>query len=282
MPKTCLKRAARAGRMLALLCAVCVLGGLLTGCAKAASGRSAVSAGDLPVITVGCDDYPPFSYVDVDGNMTGIDVELAREAFGRMGYQAQFVIINWEEKKDLLRSGQIDCVWSSFTIDGREDQFNWAGPYMESHQVVAVRPDSDIYTLADLEDKVVAVQSTTKPEDIFRSHDGTVPPLHRVISVQKRNLIYVLLSKGYVDAIAAHDTAIQEFMEGSGLTFRILDEPLQTVGLGVAFDKEDTRGLHTQLNAVLADMRADGTAARIIGTYLSDVQRYLGGVGNGE
>ena len=77
MQKKCLKRAARAGRMLALLCAVCVLGGLLTGCAKAASGRSAVSAGDLPVITVGCDDYPPFSYVDVDGNMTGIDVELA-------------------------------------------------------------------------------------------------------------------------------------------------------------------------------------------------------------
>ena len=93
---------------------------------------------DRPHIMVGCDDYTPFSYMDVDGNMTGIDVELAREAFDRIGYQADFTFINWEDKKKLLKDGSIDCVWSSFTMDGRETEYKWAGPYMKSKQVVAV------------------------------------------------------------------------------------------------------------------------------------------------
>ena len=258
--------------LLALLCTLC----LLTGCLPQ-SGENAAEE-DLPVITVGCDDYTPFSYVDADGNMTGIDVELAREAFRRMGYRAECTIIRWEDKKALLSDGTIDCVWSSFTMDGRENEYQWAGPYMKSHQVIAVNPGSDIQTHQDLADKIVAVQSTTKPEDIIKSHDGTLPELQQVISVQKRDLIFLLLSKGYVDAIAAHDTAIAEFMSECGLEFRILDQPLLTVGLGIAFDKDDTRGLNTQLNAALKEMYDDGTTAAIIGRYFPDTDRYLGGL----
>ena len=258
------------------LCALSLLAGLLSGCAA----RQTADAGDenLPAIIVGCDDYTPFSYLDTNGNMTGIDVELAREAFRRMGYRAECRIISWEEKKALLEAGTIDCVWSSFTMDGREDEYQWAGPYMKSHQVVAVDVNSSIQTLQDLKGKVIAVQSTTKPEDIIRSHDGTLPELQEVISVQKRDLIFLLLSKGYVDAIAAHDTAIEQFMSECGLEFRILEEPLLTVGLGAAFDKNDTRGLNDRLNTVLREMYADGTTERIIGQYFPDTDRYLGGL----
>ena len=199
------KRMAAAGAL------ACLLAGVLTGCGGVVPRAKADE--DRPTVTVGCDTYSPFSYVDVDGNLTGIDIELASEAFSRMGYEPEFTIINWEEKKDLLHNGDIDCVWSSFTMDGREDEYRWAGPYMRSHQVVAV-------------------QSSTKPEDIIRSHDGTLPQLRKVISVQKRDLLFALLGKGYADALAAHDTSVEQFMAESGLEFRILDQPLLTVGLG--------------------------------------------------
>lgn len=251
-----------------------LLSGILLGCSKKAESSQAVSA-DLPTITVGCDNYSPYSYADVDGNLTGIDVELAKEAFSRMGYTPKFEFISWEEKKELLAQGKIDCVWSSFTMNDREDEYLWAGPYMQSHQVVAVNEDSDIYSLQDLEDKVMAVQSTTKPEEIIRSHDGTLPKLHKVISVPKRDLIFILLSKGYADALAAHDVSVQQFMQETGLKFRILDEPLQTVNLGVAFDKHDTSGLHEKLDKVLSEMREDRTIEKIIGEYLPDAKHYL-------
>ena len=174
----------------------------LTGCNKT---DKITDTTEKPVIKIGSDNYPPYNFLNEDGMPTGIDVDLATEAFGRMGYQAVFKQINWEEKRTLLEDGKIDCIWGSFSIDGREDDYNWAGPYMVSRQVVAVNEDSDIYTLQDLEGKRVAVQSTTKPEELFENHkEKNLPALKELFSLQNRELIYPFLSKGYADAIAAH------------------------------------------------------------------------------
>lgn len=231
---------------------------------------------DLPKIIVGSDNYPPFNYEDSNGEPTGIDVDLAKEAFHRMGYEAVFEYINWEEKKEILDRGEIDCIWGSFSIDGREDQYNWTDPYMVSRQVVAVNVDSDIYTLADLKGAKVAVQSTTKPEEIFESHtDDRIPELGEVFALQNRELLYPFLSKGYVEAIAAHEVAILQSMKDYGLEYRILDEPLLTVGLGVAFSLQDDRGLEQELSKVFEEMRADGTMEEILSRYLEHPETYL-------
>lgn len=247
---------------------------IFMGCGQKASEDSAIDD-DMPVVTVGCDDYSPFSYVDDSGNMTGIDVELAREAFSRIGYRPHFVIINWEDKNQLLKNGDIDCIWSSFTLTGREDQYAWAGPYMKSNQVIAVRENSNIHTIDDLKGRILAVQSTTKPEDIIRRHDGSVPPLEKLISVQKRDVVFLLLTKGYADAMAAHDTSIEQCVKNTGMRVRILDTPLQSVGLGVAFDKDDTRGINSQLNTALSEMYQDGTVQKILGKYFENPERFL-------
>lgn len=231
-------------------------------------------ADSRPKVIVGCDDYTPFSYTDVNGNTEGIDVELAKEAFGRMGYQAEIQFINWENKKQLLNDGQIDCIWSSFTMNGRENEYRWAGPYMKSNQVIAVRNDSDISALKDLEGKTIVVQSTTKPEDLFRQSGAHIPQFRDVISVNSREQIYMFLSKGYADAIAAHDTSVEQFMDDFGLSYHILEEPLMKVDLGVAFDLNDDRGLDAQLSEVLDEMQADGTVKEVIGRYLLNADKY--------
>ena len=235
-----LSRVLRAGLVLG---AVCCLVLALGSCGGQTETETAPHS-DLPVILVGSDNYPPFHYEDANGQPTGIDVDLAKEAFRRMGYQAVFVTIDWEDKKDLVERGEIDCIWGSFSSDGREDQYLWTEPYLYSRQVVAVRQDSDIQTLADLAGKRVAVQSTTKPEELFLAHtDPRIPRVAEVFSLQDRELIYPYLSKGYADALAAHETAILQCMSDYSLDYRILDEPLQVVGLGVAFARTDQRGL---------------------------------------
>ena len=163
-------------KILALLCLISAFALTLSGCTY----NTGISNNDqnegLQEIIVGSDNYPPFNFVNADGSPIGIDVELAKEAFRRMGYKAVFVSIDWEDKKNLLADGSVDCVWGSFSMDGRENEYNWAGPYMVSCEVVAVSVESDIYTLADLEDKTVAVQTTTKPEEIFLDReDDRIP-----------------------------------------------------------------------------------------------------------
>ena len=253
----------------------------------------------MPVIVVGSDNYPPFNYMGTDGAPTGIDVELATEAFGRLGYRVKFVTIDWEKKKELVENDTIDCIWGSFSMDGREEEYQWAGPYLHSRQVVAVRSDSDIRTLQDLADKVVAVQSTTKPEELFlNAEQNGLPRLRRLYSLQNRDLLYTTLLKGYADALAAHESAIRQFMKDYSVEYRILDEPLLITGIGAAFSVDDDRGLAQEMTArlgvafakdrsddlpqqlteVFQEMLADGTVRQIVSRYLDDPEHYLDGL----
>ena len=250
-----------------------VLMTVFTGCNKT---DKITDTTENPIIKIGSDNYPPYNFLNEDGMPTGIDVDLATEAFGRMGYKIEIVPISWEQKKKMLENGEIDCIMGCFSMKGRLDDYQWAGPYMTSRQVVAVNPNSDIYKLSDLEGKKLAVQSTTKPEEIFlHRRDERIPKLGNLISLANRELIYTFLGKGYVDAVGAHEESIIQYMKDYNMELRILDEPLMTVGLGVAFAKDDTRGLCKKLEQTLADMKEDGTAAKIIGKYLDDPEKYL-------
>lgn len=253
-----------------LLAASTALGGL-----TACGGTDAKNSG-LPQILIGSDTYPPYIYLNNDGTPAGIDVEIATEAFRRMGYAARFEVIDWEQKTALVESGAIDCIWGCFSMQGRETLYRWAGPYMVSRQVVAVNADSSIQSLSDLAGKTVMVQSTSKPEGIFLSgSDPRIPQTVEMFSIEDRSVQYAMLACGYVDAIAAHETAILQYMKDNNAVFRILEEPLLVTGLGVAFAKNDSRGLDHQLNDTFAQMREDGTLERIVGKYLEHASQYL-------
>ena len=234
------------------------------------------AAAALPELTVGSDNYPPFIYLNNDSTPTGIDVDIATEAFARIGYAVRFEIIDWEQKTNLVESGAIDCIWGCFSMDGREQLYRWVGPYMVSRQVVAVNADSGIETLADLAGKTMMVQSTTKPEEIFLAGtDPRIPQFGELLSAEDRSVQYAMLNCGYVDAIAAHEAAILRYMQDCNANFRILEEPLLVTGIGVAFALNDTRGLDEKLTETFAAMCADGTMKQIVGKYLPDPEKYL-------
>ena len=249
---------------------------VLCGCRDNQYDVNANEGVQLKEIIIGSDIQPPFNYVDSDGNPTGIDVELATEAFRRMGYKAVFVNINWDDKQELLSSHTIDCVWGSFSMNGREDKYRWAGPYMKSRIVIAVNKDSNIYTIEDLWDKTVAVQAASKPEEMFLNmEDSRIPRIRSLLSMKNRELTYPMLSKGYADALAVNEVIINQYMKDYNMQFRILDEALDTVGLGVAFDKNDKRDIDRRLTDILINMRDDGTEKEILEKYVGDTDKYL-------
>ena len=261
----------------ALAVLILVVALIATGC-NGEKDKDDVNTATKGTIIVGSDNYPPFNYEDTNGNLTGIDVDLAKEAFGRLGYEIEFKAIDWEKKKELVDAGKIDCIWGSFSIDGREKDYKWTDAYMYSRQVVAVRKDSGINSLTDLAGKTVAVQSTTKPEEIFLTRkDPRIPQVKEVFSLQNRELVYPYLSEGYADAIAAHETSIIQYMKDYELEYKIIEDPLQVVGLGVAFSKKDKRGLEKQLSEAFEEMRQDGSMKRIIGKYLENPEKYMEG-----
>ena len=63
-------------------------------------------------------------------------------------------------------------------------------------QVVAVNKNSNIKKLSDLSGKVIAVQASTKPEDIFLDRTNlSIPLVKDVYSLENRKLLLPLLEK---------------------------------------------------------------------------------------
>ena len=165
-----------------------VLGCFLCACGKTKDQTRKTTKDANKEIMIGGDNYPPFNYTDENGNLAGIDVEFAREAFHRMGYKPVFVNIDWENKKNLVEQGKIDCIWACFSVTGRENDYHWAGPYMLSRQVIAVNDSSKINKLSDLKNKIIAVQSTTKPEELFlKQTDSKIDQIIQALKNDKDN-----------------------------------------------------------------------------------------------
>ena len=259
----------RTKRLLAVLLALC--GAVLCGC-----GQRETETEELPVLVIGSDNYEPYFYLDEDGAYAGIDVEIAKAACERLGWTPDFRQISWQEKDRLLADREVDCLWGSFSMTGREDRYNWAGPYMYSRQVVIVQADSDIRTLADLNDKRISVQISTKPEELLLAHQVPgVEQVKNVYSLANVNDVFAALDKGYVDACAGHETAYRSFMSGRAGQYRVLDQELLRVGLGVAFYKGDDTGRAEALSDVLRELKEDGTTAGILERYGVDAQAAL-------
>ena len=234
---------------------------ILCGCT---SVKKEASKGE---IVIGSDQFEPFSYID-NGEMRGIDVDIAKEAFSRMGYTPVFKQIEWQKKDEHLRKGEVDCLWGGFSMNDREDLYAWVGPYLFSNQSVMVKKDSDIYSLADLKDKIVAVQATSKAEWAFE-HNEELNDLRYLYTFSTIGEVFISLQRGYADAIAGHELALKALVRG-GDKYRFLDENIMTSKLGVAFKKSYDQSFLTLLTNTLHEMRDDGTIKSIIDKYTSD------------
>lgn len=236
------------------------------------------SVSSLPELVIGSDYYSPFVFHNDKGEFTGIDVELATEVCRQLGYKATVKPINWAEKNTLLENGEVDCLWGCFTLTGREDDYSWTLPYMNSRQVVAVFDDSGINKIADLEGKSVAVQATTKPDEIFSDGGGEnsrIPKLKALNCFPSMAYTFAAINGGYVDAIAGHEEAIIEYMKTSSVSLRILDEPLLEVQIGVAFLKGTNADMIERINKNFLILRNNGYLSKLYSSYGLNPETHL-------
>lgn len=243
---------------------------LLASCGISPAQKS-TSAEDLPVLTIGSPMFAPYFYMGQDGYYTGADKEIAEEACRRIGYKAEFKEILWGEKDTLLNSRDIDCIWGCFVMDGREECYQWAGPYLTSEEAVLVPADSDIFSLADLEGKTVAVRVGSKAEDFFLGEldefGETAPAVSALSTFNSMKEAFVWFGKGYADAVADHRAALENLIAYAPQLYRFLDENFFTAKLGVAFRTDFDSSVVNALTEALNKMKEDGTISSIATNY---------------
>lgn len=243
-------------------------------CLPSCKNSGSDAADKLPELVVGSDEYAPYIYRGANDEYEGIDVEISKEVCRRIGMTPKYKMIKWNEKNSYLESGEIDCIMGSFSMNDREDDYLWAGPYYIGRQVAVVRSDSGIKTLAELEGKRVAVQSSTIPEKILLDNTSPrVPSVDRVYCFSTLSESFASLSKGYVDACCGHEEAFEFYMKNLPDVYNILDEPLMISQIGAAFAKNADKELVSKFDAALKEIKNDGTVEKIVKRFLSGDER---------
>lgn len=215
--------------------------------------------------TVGFDqDFPPMGFVGDDGEYTGFDLELAKEAAERLGMEFVPQPIAWDAKDMELNSGTIDCIWNGFTMNGREDDYTWSQPYMDNSQVFVVAADSGISTLTDLAGKIVEVQADSSAEAALKDNTELAGTFGTLQTTPDYNTAFMDLEMGAVDAIAM-DVIVAGYQieqRGDDGKYVILDETLASEEYGIGF-KKGNEELRDKIQKTLEEMAADGTLKEI-------------------
>ena len=205
------------------------------------TGVSVQAGVEDKTLIVGFDaEYPPFGYKDDNGEYVGFDLDLAQEVCDNLGWELVKKPINWDSKDMELNSGNIDCIWNGFTINGREDDYTWSDPYLNNEQVMVVASDSGIETLADLAGKNVVVQAASAALDALNSEDNKelTDSFASLTENPDYNTAFMNIDSGAADAVAV-DIGVAKYQlaqreEGK---YKILDEPIQSEQYGIGFAK---------------------------------------------
>lgn len=218
--------------------------------------------------TVGFDaEFPPYGYMDENGEYVGFDLDLAKEVCARNGWEFVAQPIDWDSKDMELESGSIDCIWNGFTIQGREDAYTWSVPYVDNSQVFVVPADAGIATPADLAGKVVGVQ---KDSSALAALEGEAADLAATFAQLQQygdyNVAFMDLEQGAIEALAIDIGVANYQISSRGDAFVILDEQLASEQYGIGF-KLGNEELKNQVEATLLEMVEDGTFMQIAENY---------------
>lgn len=265
-----------------LLCGAMTMA-LLAGCGKTADDASATTSDadaaaattERTTFVVGFDaEYPPYGYMDDNGEYTGFDLELAQAVCDMEGWELTKTPIDWDSKDMELNSGSIDCIWNGFTMNGREDAYTWSDPYCDNSQVIVVAKDSGINTLEDLAGKTVGVQAASAALDVLSDEEQQKALADTFGTLQQfsdYNSAFSELLAGSLDAIAIDIGVANYQIESRGDGYVILPETLNSEQYGVGF-KLGNEELRDIVNADLKKLAEDGTVAELAEKYgISDL-----------
>ncbi len=90
-------------------------------------------------LIVGITEFAPMDYQDGSDVWIGFDADMARKVAEKLGVEAQFVVIDWDNKIMELNSKSIDVVWNGMTLtDEVREAMECTNAYCNNAQVVVV------------------------------------------------------------------------------------------------------------------------------------------------
>ena len=203
-------------------------------------------------------DYPPFSFVDPEGNADGFSVELLRAALGAMDREVTFRTGTWPEARGWLERAEVQALPIVGRTPEREELYDFTVPYMTLHGAIVVRgAETGVARIEDLVGRRVAVMQGDNAEEFLRRTGLGI----EIRPLPTFEIALEELAAGRHDAVVVQRLVALRLIQKTGLTgLRVLDEPVEGFRQDFCFAvREGDRDTLALLNEGLAIVMADGT-----------------------
>ena len=246
-------------KKIALILAVIMMLGLLTGCGKkGVTVKDIQKAGELVVAT--SPDFPPFENLE-NGEVVGIEIDLLNIICEKLGVKLKIEQMNFDSVLPGVQAGKFTLGASGISVTPeREKNVLFTEPYCLAAQAIVVTADSPITCKADLEGKAISVQTGTTAES-FCMDNG-----YEVSSFEANSDAQTALTTGKVDAWVIDDLTAADMVavynEANPGALVILPDAMTTepYAFAFAFGSEE---LVAEINSILTGLVKDGTVAEI-------------------
>ncbi|HBZ11522.1 MAG TPA: ABC transporter substrate-binding protein [Bacillus bacterium] len=202
--------------------------------------------------------YKPFNFEDIDGNLTGFEVELGEALAKEMGLEPNPVATqDFGALIEEVNSGRLDAIMGSMTItEERSEAIDFSDPYYRSGGVVYVHEDNDnIKSTDDLKGKTIGVIASSTHEETalkYISEDTLATYSSDIIALQDLAAGTGRLDAAIVDKFVGH-LQIEDGMKIKPVGDRLFDE---NIGAGV---KKGNQQLLDEINRALTVVVENGT-----------------------
>lgn len=177
-----------------------------------------------------------------------------------MGTKVEVKSLGFDALIPALRSGQIDMIASGMdATPERQKQVSFTEPYFQDGYSVVVRKDNtNINGFDDLKGRTVGSQVGTKGVDLATEAGATVK------QYDANSQGWMELQSGTCDAVVINTSVALYYMkEGGDKDLKIVgDAKKADAGIAMAVSK-DKPELLEKVNKALADLKADGTYAKL-------------------
>ncbi len=251
-----------------LLCLICVIS--LTSCGKKNENT----------IVVGTNaEFPPFEYIDNDGEIAGFDVALMKAIGDEIGYDIKFTNMEFKSLLGAISTGGIDAAIAGMTItDDRKESVDFSDPYFSANQYIIVQIDNEeITTLEDLNGKKISVQEGTTGDLMATPDDENeiITDKSTVVKRFKKGTDAVLeLKNGGVDAVIIDSSPAQKFVAANADSLKYIpidEETAEPEEYGIAVAKGNSEIVEL-LNEGLAKIKENGVYDELIDQYFGDAE----------
>lgn len=217
------------------------------------------------VLTVGTNaEFPPFEYVDDNGEADGFDMALCKAIGEKLGVEVKIENMEFASLVSSIGS-KIDIAAAGMTVtDERKESVDFSNPYYEAVQYVIIPADSDIETADDLKDKTIGVQLGTTGDFIAEEYTSNVAQYNKAVDAVND------LVNGKVDLVIIDKNPALVFeskFEGKVKAIEGAQFGFETEEYAIALPKGDT-ALADAINGAIDELKADGTFDELVKTYI--------------